>query len=65
MTLIDERRAAEALGMSVQTLRNNRSQGVGVPYFKFRRSVRYCQEDLEQYIARHRVETAPVRESGR
>ena len=53
--LLDEDKAAEILGLAVQTLRNWRSQRRGPVYVKLGRSVRYRPEDLEEYIRVHSV----------
>ena len=44
----------------VQTLRNFRCQGKGIPYSKFGRSVRYRLQDVLEFMESHRIETAPV-----
>ena len=44
---LDERLAADVLGMAVQTLRNWRHQSKGPAYLKVGRSVRYRMEDLD------------------
>ena len=53
--LLDES-AAEYLGLSVQTLRNYRHLRKGPNYIKIGRSVRYLVGDLDDYIAKHRIE---------
>jgi hypothetical protein len=65
MALLKERETAERLNQSVQTLRNHRSRGIGVPYVKLGKSVRYCAEDVERFIREHRIETAPAAEAVR
>ena len=59
--LINEREAAQLLGISVQTLRNDRSMQQGCPYIKFhkhgsRGTIRYRRSDIERYILCHRVQ---------
>jgi hypothetical protein len=46
---------AEVKQCSVQTLRNHRSLGMGLPYFKNGRSVRYSPTDVAADIYRNRV----------
>jgi hypothetical protein len=62
--LRDEQETARRLGLSVQTLRNHRCQGVGLPYVKVGRSVRYSDQDVERFIAAHRIETRDSGEPG-
>ena len=49
--------AARFMGLSVQTLRNWRSKGIGPSYIKIGKTVRYDVAELENFIDRHRVET--------
>lgn len=53
--LLNEHRVAELLGFHVQTLRNHRSAGVGIPYVKVGRSVRYQLVDIQEYLAERRI----------
>jgi hypothetical protein len=55
--LFDERRAAEILGCSVALVRKWRLFGEGPAYCKIGRLVRYRHEDLDAFLAAHRVET--------
>jgi predicted DNA-binding transcriptional regulator AlpA len=52
---IDEKKAAELVCSSVQTLRNDRCKSRGLPYYKIGRSVRYRPSDIHAYMARHKV----------
>ena len=58
--LVTEFIAAERMDVHVQTLRNHRSKGVGIPYIKFARSVRYDLADIDAYIDRHRIVPGPI-----
>ena len=49
--LIDTRQAAEALGMSPDTLALWRSKGEGPPFVKLGRAVRYRRADLDAWVA--------------
>ncbi len=52
---IDEKRAAEVLGVKVSTLTNWRTTGrYSLPYIKIGRLVRYRVTDLAQWIAKRR-----------
>jgi predicted DNA-binding transcriptional regulator AlpA len=48
--LMNEREAAERLGIAVQTIRNMRAKGRGPNYVKVSRSVRYAPEEIDRYI---------------
>lgn len=52
----NEQQVSERLNLSVQTLRNWRCLGVGLPYYKISRAVRYRVKDVENYLASKRVE---------
>lgn len=52
--LLDERQAAEILGLSVRFLQNRRYVGGGPPYVKISaRAVRYRPSDLERWVEKH------------
>jgi len=50
------------IGYSRQTLYNAVWSGEGelaaLPYYRVGRSIRFAEEDIEQFLARHRVEGA-------
>jgi hypothetical protein len=56
-TLLDEKQVASLLGLSIQTLRNDRSNPSlrRIPYVKLGKSVRYRPEDVAAYIERNRI----------
>ena len=54
---IGEREVASMIGVSVGTLRNDRSNGVGIPYSKFGSSVRYRLDDVIQTMESQHVNT--------
>ncbi len=57
-TLLTPQEAAQFLGVLVGTLAHWRSERRGPPYVKLEgRLVRYRLSDLEEYLARHSVET--------
>ena len=60
MKLIDERATSEMTDLKVQTLRNHRAKGVGLPYVKLGRAIRYSLDDIQRYIEAHRVQTDPA-----
>lgn len=53
---IDEKRAAEQLGVSVHTLRMWRHRGRGPVYSKLGRRVLYLRPDLDAYLESCRVQ---------
>jgi hypothetical protein len=55
-TLIDEKQLAKIIKRSVQTLRNERCQGRGLPYIRIGRSIRYDIADVERYLKIHRID---------
>lgn len=48
---IDEYEAAELLGLSVHTLRKDRTGDRRIPFFKIGRAVRYNRERIAQALA--------------
>ncbi len=61
--LLNEREAAEYLGLSVSTLRQDRCRpSLGIPYCRFGRAIRYRIESLEAFAAQneHGVPAEPV-----
>ncbi|MHC1744977.1 MAG: helix-turn-helix domain-containing protein [Syntrophobacteraceae bacterium] len=53
--LITEKQAAQILGLSIQTLRNDRATRRRIPYVKLGKSVRYRQEDIAAVIEAGRI----------
>lgn len=53
---INEKRVAQITGLAVQTLRNHRFKGVGFPYYKHGRSVRYKFADILTGMEAGRIE---------
>lgn len=53
--LLTEKEAAERLTFHVQTLRNWRFQGRGLPYIKLGSAVRYDEEDIQDFIEAAKV----------
>ena len=46
----------ETIGKELQTLANERFLGVGIPYYKVGRSVRYKLSDVLAFMERHRID---------
>jgi hypothetical protein len=55
---MNEKEVAEMLSCSLQTLRNDRSKGIGLPYVKLGRLVRYSLNDVIEYVENHKILTA-------
>jgi hypothetical protein len=55
-TLIDEKKLAEIINRSVQTLRNDRCQGRGLPFIRIGGSIRYDLADVERYLKQNRID---------
>ena len=53
---ITEQEAAAILSKAVQSMRNERHQGRGLPYYKVGRSVRYFKPEVYQQIRANRIE---------
>lgn len=54
---IDEQEVARITGRALSTLRNERFQRRGIPYYKVGRSVRYSLGDVIEFMEKHRIET--------
>ncbi|WP_243438983.1 helix-turn-helix transcriptional regulator [Fundidesulfovibrio soli] len=54
--ILDERQAAQFLGISVRTLQARRLKCQPPPFVKIGRSVRYRLADLERFIAENRID---------
>jgi hypothetical protein len=52
---IPDTEVAKILNSGVQSLRNNRSKGVGLPYSKFGRLVRYKLADVLAYLEARKI----------
>jgi predicted DNA-binding transcriptional regulator AlpA len=54
---IDEKEVSKITGLALPTLRNWRFKGIGMPYSKVGRSVRYALEDVLDYMESRKVQT--------
>ena len=54
---LNEKEASSLTGMALPTLRNNRHMGRGIPYCKVGRSVRYCWQDIIDYMEARKIHT--------
>jgi len=55
---LSEVEVSEITGRALQTLRNERHRGQGIPYYKVGRSVRYSMADIRQFMQACRIETS-------
>jgi len=53
--LLSEKEVAKIYKINVRTLQRERSMGIGMPYVKLVKRVRYKRSDIEKYIKRHTV----------
>ena len=53
---LTETEVSDLIGVTRATLQNWRWRGVGLPYSKFMRSVRYKESDLYAYMESGRIE---------
>ena len=58
--LIKEKMVSELTGMSLATIRNHRWLGIGIPYIKIGRSVRYLESDVHDFLNQLKVQTKPL-----
>jgi phage terminase Nu1 subunit (DNA packaging protein) len=59
---IKDKKVAEMTDLSVQTLRNDRYKGKGIPYSKRGRAVRYRVDDVIAYMEARKIQTSNERE---
>lgn len=52
---VDEKVVEAITGRAVGSLRNDRSAGVGIPFFRIGRSCRYRLSDVLQYVEQRRA----------
>jgi hypothetical protein len=57
---VDEKEVSRIIGRAVQTLRNDRFRGQGVPYVKMGRAVRYRLSDVIAFMEDRKIKTAPI-----
>jgi predicted DNA-binding transcriptional regulator AlpA len=57
---LTEKEVTEITRIGLQTLRNQRFRGVGIPYSKIGRSVRYCLSDVIVYMEKQKIATSDV-----
>lgn len=55
--LICTKKAARILSISPRTMENYRQSGIGPPYMKLGKIVRYCPTELEEWISSQKYAT--------
>lgn len=65
LQLLTEQETSGLIKVPPQTLRNHRSKGLGIPYYKLGRSVRYSLSDVEEYLSTRKISTAEPTKDGR
>jgi hypothetical protein len=54
---INEKEVSLITGRAIQTLRNDRFKGIGIPYTKLKRSCRYALSDVYLYMESQKIHT--------
>ena len=54
---VNEYRVSEVITRAVQTLRNDRHKGRGIPYIKVGKSVRYAMSDVIKFMDSRKIQT--------
>lgn len=57
---LNEKEVSEITSFALQTLRNHRHKGQGIPYVKPGRAVRYLAQDVYDYMESHKIKTQAV-----
>lgn len=53
--ILKEREVSMEFNIPVQTLRNDRHNGKGIPYYKVGRSVRYKRQDVVEFFESRKI----------
>ena len=62
---VTEKYVAELTGIALSTLRNDRFHKRGIPYIKFRRSVRYDLREVIEFMESHKIRTGIAEQDSR
>ena len=54
---LNEQQVSDITGRALSTLRNERSKGIGIPYSKIGRSVRYNIKDVIEFMESRKIMT--------
>ncbi|OPY68295.1 MAG: Helix-turn-helix domain protein [Syntrophorhabdus sp. PtaU1.Bin050] len=54
---LNEKEVSQLTRFALSTLRNDRSQGRGIPYVKIGKAVRYSLNDVNAFMESHKIET--------
>ena len=56
---LTEKEVGEIIGVTPATLQNWRWRGIGIPYSRFLRNIRYKESDVIVYMDSHAVKVEP------
>lgn len=54
---VTEKKTSRVTNLALSTLRNHRHLGIGIPYIKIGRSVRYSMEDVIKFMESRKIQT--------
>lgn len=54
---IDEKECSRIIRRALSSLRNDRCNGRGLPYYRFNRSVRYRLDEVLAFMERNKIST--------
>ena len=54
---LNEKEVGEMLNLKLSKLRMDRQAGIGIPFYKFGKTVRYKIEDIETYVEKGKRQT--------
>jgi hypothetical protein len=57
---VNEKEVSRITGRAIQTLRNDRHRGHGIPYVKIGRAVRYRLSDVIDFMENRKIKTVPL-----
>jgi hypothetical protein len=57
---LTDKQVAEITGRGLQTLRNDRHRGQGIPYSKYGRLVRYAEADVIDFMESRKIKVTPI-----
>lgn len=57
---LDEKIVSQMTGRALSSLRNDRFKRKNIPYVKFGRSCRYCEEDVINFMEKRKVQTEEI-----
>lgn len=58
---VNEKEVSRITGRAIQTLRNDRFRGQGIPYVKIGKAIRYQLSDVIDFMENRKVKTDPLK----